>query len=216
MKAEVVWRLMTAQKWPNTSGFTTLSGVSLTKRQQRGCSLNLSVNWNLNDWGGRWGLQQKQRNLVDGAGMGRKSHCCVWSTSALPIAPVCRIQESSLWSCWTSSCPCLALWLSSLLSQPCKVPHPDLNHMHWDGVMLGEEPVTQGTRGGQASLVLTNLRKTFQSGSFRKPRFLWGRGTEGSAHVSHCFPGISEGRPTQIKFGFTVSSILLLCIPGFN
>lgn len=194
MKAEVVWRLMTAQKWPNTSGFTTLSGVSLTKRQQRGCSLNLSVNWNLNDWGGRWGLQQKQRNLVDGAGMGRKSHCCVWSMSALPMAPVCRIQESSLWSCWTSSCPCLALlWLSSLLSQPCKVPHPDLNHMHWDGVMLGEEPVTQGTRGGQASLVLTNLRKTFQSGSFKTtlplgpwnwgfssclsllPRYLWGK-----------------------------------------
>lgn len=150
-------------------------------------------------------------------GWGRKSHCCMWSMTALPIALVCRIKESSVWSCWTCSCTWLALlWLYCLLSQPCTVPHPNSNHMHWDGVMLGKEPIKQGTRGGQASLVLTNLRKTFLRGSSRKPHFLQGLGAEASAHVFHWFPVISEGKPAQTEFGITVSSILLSHIPGFN
>lgn len=176
---------------------------------------DLSVNWDLNDWGGRWCLQQQQRNpgiswMVQG--WGRKSHCCERPTTALPVALLCRIKESSLWSCWTCSCTCLALlWLCSLLSQP----HPNSNHMPCDGVMLGKEPIKQGTRGGQASLVLTNSRKTFLRGSSRKPHFLQGSGAEGSAHVFHWFPVISEGRSAQTEFGITMSpffccSILVL------
>lgn len=154
MKAEVVWRLITAQKWPNISGFAWLFGVSLTRKQHQRCWLNVSENWDLIDWRGRWCHQQKQRNLLDGAGMGRKSHFCMRSMTALSMALDWRMKESSLWSCWTCSCTWLALfWLYSLLSQPCKAPHPNSNHMSWDRVMLGREQSNKARGVGRPRLL---------------------------------------------------------------
>lgn len=215
------WKLRRIEGWSqHTSDQTPLGlpfGVSLTERQHEGCSLNLSVNWDLNDWGGRWGLQEKHRNLLDGAGWGGKT-ISVWPMSALPMTLVWRVQEPSLGSCWTCPCTCLALlWLSSLLSQPGKAPQPNLSHMPWDG---GEVPCSERnspphTRGGLASLVWTKSRKTFlrafpENHSSSKA-VDWG--------VSSCLslvPVTSEGKPAQTKFGFTVSSSLLLPIPGFD
>lgn len=163
MKTEVVWRLITAQMWPNTSGFARPFGVSLTKRQHQRCSLNLSVNWDLNDWGGRWCLQQQQRNLLDSAGMGRKAMAVrdPWLHFCL------QIEESSLWSCWTCSCIWLALlWLCSLVTASLRAS--PWFKQHALGSCHGKEPIKPGTRGGQLSLVLSNLRKIFLRGSSRK------------------------------------------------
>lgn len=209
------WKLRRIEGWSqHTSDQTPLGlpfGVSLTERQHEGCSLNLSVNWDLNDWGGRWGLQEKQRNLLDGAGWGGKT-ISVWPMSALPMTLVWRVQEPSLGSCWTCPCTCLALlWLSSLLSQPGKAPQPNLSHMHWDGAMLGEEQ-SHHTRGvGWPHLFEQNQGKHFW-GHFQKttpsPR-LW---TEGSAHVSHWFQ--LPLRENQLRQNLYLQWAPVFCCPS--
>lgn len=179
------WKLRRIEGWSqHTSDQTPLGlpfGVSLTERQHEGCSLNLSVNWDLNDWGGRWGLQEKQRNLLDGAGWGGKT-ISVWPMSALPMTLVWRVQEPSLGSCWTCPCTCLALlWLSSLLSQPGKAPQPNLSHMPWDG---GEVPCSERnshtTHEGRAGLTCLNkIKENISEGISRKPLLLQGCGLRG-------------------------------------
>lgn len=115
MKAEVGWRLITVQKWPNISGFASPFAVSLTKRQHQRCSLNLSVDWDLNDWGGRWCLQQKQRNLLDGE---KAIAACdpwlhfLWLRSVGLRNPHCGLAEHVLalgWPCYDFALFCHSL-----------------------------------------------------------------------------------------------------------
>lgn len=56
----------------------------------------------------------------------------------------------------------------SFLSQHCKAPHPNLNHMDWDHVILGKKPIKQDIRGWAGLTCFNKLKENISKGIFQK------------------------------------------------
>jgi len=56
----------------------------------------------------------------------------------------------------------------SFLSQHCKAPHPNLNHVDWDHVILGKKPIKQDRRGWAGLTCFNKLKENISKGTFQK------------------------------------------------
>lgn len=63
---------------------------------------------------------------------------------------------------------CYDLLFFFFLSQHCKVPRPNSNHMDWDHVILGKQPIKQDMRGWAGLACFNKLKENTAEGIFQK------------------------------------------------